>query len=101
MAQPWAGWRPSLRLVWSPAATPRPAPPQLEQPLVRTAGQQRDHSHAGGLLWCWWASSTSPRRPSAVSSSPLELTPQRFVDEIAPARTFGFREQVEQLVLRG
>ena len=27
----------------------------------------------------------------------LELTPQTFVDEIAPARTFGFREQVEQL----
>lgn len=27
----------------------------------------------------------------------LALTPQRFVDEIAPARTFGFREQVEAL----
>ena len=27
----------------------------------------------------------------------LELTPERFVREIAPARTFGFREQVEQL----
>ncbi len=31
----------------------------------------------------------------------LELTPQRFVDEIAPARTFGFREQVEQLRAAG
>jgi UDP-3-O-[3-hydroxymyristoyl] N-acetylglucosamine deacetylase len=27
----------------------------------------------------------------------LELSPQTFIDEIAPARTFGFREQVEQL----
>ncbi|MCH9714536.1 MAG: UDP-3-O-acyl-N-acetylglucosamine deacetylase [Cyanobacteria bacterium] len=27
----------------------------------------------------------------------LELTPQRFVEEIAPARTFGLRSQVEQL----
>jgi UDP-3-O-[3-hydroxymyristoyl] N-acetylglucosamine deacetylase len=27
----------------------------------------------------------------------LDLTPERFVTEIAPARTFGFREQVEQL----
>jgi len=31
----------------------------------------------------------------------LELTPQRFVEEIAPARTFGFREQVEQLRAAG
>ena len=31
----------------------------------------------------------------------LKLTPQRFVDEIAPARTFGFREQVEQLRAAG
>lgn len=27
----------------------------------------------------------------------LDLSPERFVAEIAPARTFGFREQVEQL----
>ncbi|KEF43077.1 MAG: UDP-3-O-(3-hydroxymyristoyl) glucosamine N-acyltransferase [Cyanobium sp. CACIAM 14] len=31
----------------------------------------------------------------------LELTPERFVAEIAPARTFGFREQVEQLLAAG
>ncbi|MEB3234172.1 MAG: UDP-3-O-acyl-N-acetylglucosamine deacetylase [Cyanobacteriota bacterium] len=31
----------------------------------------------------------------------LELTPERFVNEIAPARTFGFREQVEQLRAAG
>jgi UDP-3-O-[3-hydroxymyristoyl] N-acetylglucosamine deacetylase len=31
----------------------------------------------------------------------LELTPQRFVAEIAPARTFGFLEQIEQLRAAG
>jgi len=31
----------------------------------------------------------------------LTLTPERFVREIAPARTFGFREQVEQLLAAG
>ncbi|MEB3265855.1 MAG: UDP-3-O-acyl-N-acetylglucosamine deacetylase [Cyanobacteriota bacterium] len=31
----------------------------------------------------------------------LALTPDRFVAEIAPARTFGFREQVEQLRAAG
>jgi UDP-3-O-[3-hydroxymyristoyl] N-acetylglucosamine deacetylase len=31
----------------------------------------------------------------------LDLTPQRFVDGIAPARTFGFREQVEELRAAG
>ncbi len=31
----------------------------------------------------------------------LELTPERFVAEIAPARTFGFREQIEQLLAAG
>ncbi|MCP9934411.1 UDP-3-O-acyl-N-acetylglucosamine deacetylase [Cyanobium sp. Candia 9D4] len=31
----------------------------------------------------------------------LDLTPESFVAEIAPARTFGFREQVEQLLAAG
>jgi UDP-3-O-[3-hydroxymyristoyl] N-acetylglucosamine deacetylase len=31
----------------------------------------------------------------------LDLTPASFVREIAPARTFGFREQVEQLRAAG
>ena len=31
----------------------------------------------------------------------LELTPQRFVEEIAPARTFGFKDQVDQLRAAG
>ena len=34
------------------AATPRPAPPQLEQPLVRSRGKQRDHGHPGGPFRC-------------------------------------------------
>jgi UDP-3-O-[3-hydroxymyristoyl] N-acetylglucosamine deacetylase len=31
----------------------------------------------------------------------LDLTPERFVAEIAPARTFGFREHIEQLLAAG
>ena len=31
----------------------------------------------------------------------LELSPERFVEAIAPARTFGFREQVDQLLAAG
>ena len=31
----------------------------------------------------------------------IELTPQRFVEDIAPARTFGFRDQIEQLRAAG
>lgn len=31
----------------------------------------------------------------------LDLTPESFVSEIAPARTFGFRDQVEQLLAAG
>ncbi|KAF0654443.1 UDP-3-O-[3-hydroxymyristoyl] N-acetylglucosamine deacetylase [Cyanobium sp. Copco_Reservoir_LC18] len=31
----------------------------------------------------------------------IDLTPESFVSEIAPARTFGFREQVEQLLAAG
>jgi UDP-3-O-[3-hydroxymyristoyl] N-acetylglucosamine deacetylase len=31
----------------------------------------------------------------------LELTPEAFVREIAPARTFGFKDQVEQLLAAG
>ena len=31
----------------------------------------------------------------------LELTPQAFVEQIAPARTFGFKNQVDQLLAAG
>jgi UDP-3-O-[3-hydroxymyristoyl] N-acetylglucosamine deacetylase len=31
----------------------------------------------------------------------IELTPAAFVEQIAPARTFGFREQIEQLLAAG
>jgi UDP-3-O-[3-hydroxymyristoyl] N-acetylglucosamine deacetylase len=31
----------------------------------------------------------------------LELTPAAFVEQIAPARTFGFREQIDQLRAAG
>ena len=83
-----------------PAATPRPAPPQLEQPLLRTRGNSvitatpADCFGVVGII-------DFPQAAIGRQQFAVELTPQRFVDEIAPARTFGFREQVEQLRAAG
>ncbi|GIS14435.1 MAG: hypothetical protein CM15mP116_10180 [Synechococcus sp.] len=100
MAQPWAGWRPFAAAGLVPAATPRPAAPQLEQPLLRTRGNSvitatpSDCFGVVGII-------DFPQAAIGRQQFALELTPQRFVDEIAPARTFGFREQVEQLRAAG
>ena len=83
-----------------PAATPRPASPRLEQPLLRTRGNSvitatpSDCFGVVGII-------DFPQAAIGRQQFALELTPQRFVDEIAPARTFGFREQVEQLRAAG
>jgi UDP-3-O-[3-hydroxymyristoyl] N-acetylglucosamine deacetylase len=42
-----------------------------------------------------------PQRAIGQQQLSLDLTPERFVKEIAPARTFGFRDQVEQLRAAG
>ena len=83
-----------------PAATPRPAPPQLNQPLLRSRGSSvitatpADRCGLVGII-------DFPQAAIGRQQFALELTPQRFVEEIAPARTFGFREQVEQLRAAG
>ena len=83
-----------------PAATPRPAAPRLEQPLLRTRGNSvitatpSDRFGVVGII-------DFPQAAIGRQQFALELTPQRFVDEIAPARTFGFRDQVEQLRAAG
>ena len=84
----------------APAATPRPESPRLEQPLLRTRGNSvitatpADRFGVVGII-------DFPQAAIGRQHFALELTPQRFVDEIAPARTFGFREQVEQLRAAG
>ena len=83
-----------------PAATERPAVPQLEQPVVRYRGSSvitatpADRFSLVGII-------DFPQAAIGRQQLTLELTPQRFVEEIAPARTFGFREQVDQLRAAG
>ena len=78
----------------------RPQRPMLEQPLalhrgssVITATPAEQFSVVGVIDF--------PQPAIGRQQFALELTPQRFVDEIAPARTVGFREQVEQLRAAG
>ncbi|MEB3254043.1 MAG: UDP-3-O-acyl-N-acetylglucosamine deacetylase [Synechococcus sp.] len=82
------------------AASPRPPAPQLEQPLVRHRGSSvitatpAERFSVVGMI-------DFPQPAIGRQMLALELSPQVFVDEIAPARTFGFREQVEQLRAAG
>ena len=84
----------------SPAASPRPDPPQLEQTLVRHRGSSvitatpAEHFTLVGVI-------DFPQRAIGRQQFALALTPERFVEQIAPARTFGFRDQVEQLRAAG
>ena len=79
-----------------PAETPRLPAPSLAQPLIRSRG--------GSVITAIPASTFQlvgvidfPQRAIGQQQLSLDLTPERFVKEIAPARTFGFRDQVEQL----
>ena len=100
MGRPLAGSRRSLRWGLEPAASERPAAPQLEQPVVRYRGNSvitatpADRFSLVGII-------DFPQAAIGRQQLTLELTPQRFVEEIAPARTFGFREQVDQLRAAG
>ncbi len=95
------GWVEAIAEVgMTAAATPRPAPPLLNQPLVRhrgtsviTATPAESFSVVGVIDF--------PQPVIGRQMLAIELTPERFVEQIAPARTFGFREQVEQLRAAG
>ena len=95
------GWVEAIAEVgFEPAASARPAAPQLEQPVVRYRGNSvitatpADRFSLVGII-------DFPQAAIGRQQLTLELTPQRFVEEIAPARTFGFREQVDQLRAAG
>ena len=78
------------------ASTPRRPPVVLSAPLAFYRGNSAivatpaDRFTLVGVI-------DFPQQAIGRQQLALELTPQRFIDEIAPARTFGFREQVEQL----
>ncbi len=84
----------------APASTPAPARPQLQQPIalhrgssVITATPAEQFMLVGVIDF--------PQPAIGRQQCALVLTPESFVAEIAPARTFGFREQVDQLRAAG
>ncbi|MAS27334.1 MAG: UDP-3-O-[3-hydroxymyristoyl] N-acetylglucosamine deacetylase [Synechococcus sp. TMED187] len=91
------GWVEAIGEVGlSPASTARPPRPHLDQPLVRHRGSSvitavpAEHFSLVGVI-------DFPQGAIGRQQLSLTLTPELFVKEIAPARTFGFRDQVEQL----
>ena len=84
----------------APASTPASARPKLQQPIalhrgssVITATPAEQFMLVGVIDF--------PQPAIGRQQCALALTPERFVAEIAPARTFGFREQVDQLRAAG
>ena len=84
----------------TPAGSPRPQQTPLQQPLVRSRGSSvitatpAERFSLVGVI-------DFPQAAIGRQQLAIELTPERFVSEIAPARTFGFRDQVEQLRAAG
>ncbi len=91
------GWVEAIReagLV--PSSTPRSKPLRLVSPLVYyrgnsviTATPSEDFNLVGLIDF--------PQKAIGKQIMSITINPETFVREIAPARTFGFREQIEQL----
>jgi len=75
-------------------------PPLLEAPITLQHGQSFATALPSDCLRLG-AAIVFPQASIGRQLFSLELTPQAFVDEIAPARTFGFKQQVEQLLAAG
>ena len=96
-AQPWveaiaeAGLKP---LGPRPAATPLTGPITLQQGQSFATALPSDCLRLGAAI-------EFPQAAIGRQLFSLELTPQAFVEQIAPARTFGFKQQVEQLLAAG
>ena len=95
------GWVEALAEVgFVPASTPASPRPVLAEPLVQHRGSSvitavpADQFSVVGVI-------DFPQPAIGRQQLSLKLTPEAFVQEIAPARTFGFREQVEQLRAAG
>jgi UDP-3-O-[3-hydroxymyristoyl] N-acetylglucosamine deacetylase len=96
-AQPWveAIAEAGLQTLGArPAPAPLQAPITLQQGLSFATALPSDRLRLAAAI-------EFPQAAIGRQLFSLELTPAAFVREIAPARTFGFREQVEQLRAAG
>ena len=95
------GWVEALAEVGlQPAASARPSSPTPADPLLRHHGNSvitvtpAERFRVVGII-------DFPQPAIGRQVLALDLSPKVFVEEIAPARTFGFRDQVEQLRAAG
>ena len=95
------GWVEAIAEVGlTPAATPRADPLVLERALVCHRGSSvitatpAERFNVVGVI-------DFPQAAIGHQMLAIELTPEGFTEQIAPARTFGFREQVDQLLAAG
>jgi UDP-3-O-[3-hydroxymyristoyl] N-acetylglucosamine deacetylase len=79
---------------------PRHLPPPLAEPIVLRQGLSFITALSSDALRIA-AAIEFPQAAIGRQLYSLELTPERFVREIAPARTFGFHDQVEALRAAG
>lgn len=96
-AQPWVE---ALAEVGLKALGPRPVASALSAPITLQHGQSFVTALPSDRLRLS-AAIEFPQPAIGRQLYSLELTPEVFVREIAPARTFGFKDQVEQLLAAG
>ena len=96
-AQPWVE---ALAEVGLKALGPRPVASALSAPITLQHGQSFVTALPSDRLRLS-AAIEFPQPAIGRQLYSLELTPEAFVREIAPARTFGFKDQVEQLLAAG
>ncbi len=96
-AQPWVE---AIAEVGLKALGPRPLTSPLSAPITLQHGQSFVTALPSERLRL--AAAIEFAQPAIGRQLfSLELTPEAFVEQIAPARTFGFKQQVEQLLAAG
>ena len=96
-AQPWVE---AIAEVGLKPLGPRPAALALSEPITLQQGQSFATALPSDQLRLA-AAIEFPQPAIGRQIYSLVLTPQAFVEQIAPARTFGFKQQVEQLLAAG
>jgi UDP-3-O-[3-hydroxymyristoyl] N-acetylglucosamine deacetylase len=96
-AQPWVE---AIAEVGLKALGPRPVASALSAPITLQQGQSFVTALPSECLRLA-AAIEFPQPAIGRQLFSLDLTPEAFVEQIAPARTFGFKQQVEQLLAAG